>query len=193
VRRSSYHQINNLPPDQNRAWIVNVSVDYLGQVPTGSSMQVRLYDVKNSTVANMLLSNVKTTSTSLGGRITGDMTVTTQVDMWWPAGDSNQTLYDMDIEILYEKITISAEINKRIGFRTSVLNQRLVSQDEIALGVAPGNKWNFQINGHDIYIKGSNLIPVDAFWTRATEERMRDLFTSVVDSVRIPMSRCQLY
>jgi beta-mannosidase len=47
-------------------------------------------------------------------------------------------------------------------------------------GVAPGNNWHFEVNGHEFYAKGSNFIPPDAFWPRVTEERIIQLFHSVI-------------
>jgi beta-mannosidase len=66
-----------------------------------------------------------------------------------------------------------------------VLDQTHISDFDIAVGIAPGNKWNFEINGHEIYCKGSNFLPPDAFWPRVTKERMQMLFQSAVDSVCI--------
>ena len=55
----------------------------------------------------------------------------------------------------------------------------VISDEQIAQGIAPGNNWHFEINGHEFYAKGSNFIPPDAFWPRATETKMQQLFDSV--------------
>ncbi len=81
----------------------------------------------------------------------------------------------------YTRQQILASVEKRVGFRTIVLNEDVVTQQQINKGVAPGNNWNFQINGHDFFAKGSNFIPPDAFWPRVTEAKMRQLFASVTD------------
>jgi beta-mannosidase len=60
------------------------------------------------------------------------------------------------------------------------LNQEPIRPDQRAKGIAPGSNWHFEINGHEFYAKGSNLIPPDAFWTRVTKEKMSRLFNSVV-------------
>ena len=55
----------------------------------------------------------------------------------------------------------------------------VISEDQIAQGIAPGNNWHFEINGHEFYAKGSNFIPPDAFWPRVTSAKMQQLFDSV--------------
>lgn len=56
-----------------------------------------------------------------------------------------------------------------------------ISEAQLAQGIAPGNNWHFEVNGHEFYAKGSNFIPLDAFWPRITETKMKQLFQSVVD------------
>lgn len=178
-------QLNNLPPDQTQPWVINVSVDYIGQLPSGASIQVQISGMDNSIVSKQGLSNLRVNGNNTGGRITGEMSVTEQVDLWWPAGYGNQTLYNVDIQIKDAQNSTITSVNKRTGFRTVVLDQTPILDTEVALGVAPGNKWNFEINGHEIYCKGSNFLPPDAFWPLVTRERMQMLFQSAVDSVSI--------
>lgn len=56
-----------------------------------------------------------------------------------------------------------------------------ISDRQLAQGIAGGNNWHFEINGHEFYAKGSNFIPPDAFWPRVAQEKMEQLFQSVVD------------
>lgn len=83
---------------------------------------------------------------------------------------------------------------------SQVLNLGVITENQIAQGIAPGNNWqvncnsnaqsrradliivdqrHFEINGHEFFAKGSNFIPPDAFWPRVTEKKMRQLFDSV--------------
>jgi beta-mannosidase len=56
-----------------------------------------------------------------------------------------------------------------------------ISDSQLALGIAPGNNWHFEVNGREFYAKGSNFIPPDAFWPRVTKTKMLQLFQSIVD------------
>jgi beta-mannosidase len=177
-------QVNNLPPDQSQPWVVSIGVDFIGQLSPGASIQARIDDMAGRTVMDTKLSNV-TTSNGSPGTISGKVLVTERVDLWWPIGYGAQTLYNITIQVKDCDSRVLATVSKRTGFRTVVLDQRPISDAELALGIAPGNKWNFEINGHEIFCKGSNMVPPDAFWPRVTQERIRDIFASVVDSVSI--------
>lgn len=105
------------------------------------------------------------------------------VELWWPAGLGNQTLYTLSLFIATTSgsyIPPAASVIKRVGFRTIVLNQEQIRPDQLEQGVAPGNNWHFEINGHEFYAKGSNFIPPDAFWPRVTPARIQQLFDAVV-------------
>ncbi|KAK0662322.1 Beta-mannosidase A [Lasiodiplodia hormozganensis] len=170
-------QLNNLPPDQSQPWVLNASVDFLGHGPSGMGLNFRLLDAQNTTVTSGTLLNI----TVGEGVITGSTMIPSDlVELWWPAGLGAQTLYNLEIIVVDATNASLATINKRTGFRTIVLNESPISDEQLAKGIAPGNNWHFEINGHEFYAKGSNFIPPDAFWVRVTEERIRQLFQAVV-------------
>ena len=113
--------------------------------------------------------------------ITGMTTIPSDaVDLWWPSQLGRQNLYWMTIELEAGEASL-AVLTKRIGFRTIVLNESPISEEQLAKAIAPGNNWHFEINGHEFYAKGSNFIPPDAFWPRVTRDRIDKLFDSVID------------
>ncbi|PVH84994.1 glycoside hydrolase family 2 protein [Cadophora sp. DSE1049] len=164
-------QLNNLPPDQRQPWVMNVSIDFLGHLSWSNSMALKLTDSKNETIVERTLRNVNIGGNATTRRMTADILVTEDVDLWWPVGYGNQQLYNLDIQIQDGKNNTFGTAKKKIGFRTVVLDQREI----------PAIK-SLEINGRNIYCKGSNLIPPDSFWTRVTKERMKDLLESVIDS-----------
>ncbi|KAG6355782.1 hypothetical protein INS49_003748 [Diaporthe citri] len=171
-------QLPNLPPDQGADWVLNASIDVLGTVPEGAKLRYSVIDlVTNDTVSNGELTNV----TNGGDVITGQAVLSgTDYKLWWPSGLGPQDLYNISVEIVSASGSELASVNKRTGFRTIVLNLGEITQDQLDRGIAPGNNWHFEINGHEFYAKGSNFIPPDAFWPRVTPQRIQQLFSAVI-------------
>ncbi|KAK5260131.1 hypothetical protein LTR40_004702 [Exophiala xenobiotica] len=170
-------QLNNLPPDQTQSWVVNASLDVLGSIPQNARLRIDIKDVNNRTVTSSVASNV----TVSGGAISGNIIVADNaVQLWWPNGLGPQNLYYATVTVLGSSNNTIASSTKRTAFRTIVLNMEPISQRQLAQGIQNGNNWHFEINGHELYAKGSNLIPPDAFWPRVTETRIQQLFDSVV-------------
>lgn len=171
-------QLNNLPPDQNQPWVMNASLDYFGAMPTGATLRYKLTTLDNqTTIGSGPLGNINATRESITGMIT---IPSEDVELWWPIGMGNQTLYYVTVDLLSASNATLASVTKRIGFRTIVLNSGVITDAQLAQGIAPGNNWHFEINGHEFYAKGSNFIPPDAFWTRVTPEKIKNLFNTAI-------------
>ncbi|KAI9723828.1 MAG: hypothetical protein M1828_004078 [Chrysothrix sp. TS-e1954] len=173
-------QMNNMPPDQSQPWMVNASLDYIGTLPSGARMTYTLKDPSdsNKTVSSGSMTKVNMTDNAINGlvSISNDL-----VKMWWPNGLGDQNLYYMTLSIADSANKTITTATRRIGFRTIVLNEDVVTDEQMAKGIAPGNNWHFEVNGHVFFAKGSNFIPPDAFWPRVTQERMKTLFDSVIE------------
>ncbi|KIW06424.1 uncharacterized protein PV09_02872 [Verruconis gallopava] len=173
-------QLPLIPPDQTQPWIMNVSLDVIGSIPPNIDLEYRLTDASNITIMSGSLRNVTLSTESITGTT---LVPADAVELWWPNGLGPQTLYSVELVITLGKGVnrlIIASTTKRVGFRTIVLNQEPIRQDQIDRGVAPGNNWHFEINGHEFYAKGSNFIPPDAFWPRVTRARIQQLFDAVI-------------
>ncbi|PWY65224.1 beta-mannosidase A [Aspergillus heteromorphus CBS 117.55] len=171
-------QINYLPPDQSQPWVVNASIDFLGSLPSNPSISIDVTDVDSGALlTSRILENITTSDSSITGiTILDDLTP----KLWWPQGLGDQNLYNVTITVEDNQKQPIAHVSKRTGFRTIFLNQRNITEAQRAQGIAPGANWHFEVNGHEFYAKGSNLIPPDCFWPRVTEDKMTRLFDAVV-------------
>ena len=88
-------------------------------------------------------------------------------DLWWPAGQGGQPLYDLTVT------AGSATATRRVGLRS----MELVTQKDAA-----GLGFKFRINGRDVFAKGANWIPADALPGRITDADTRALLQSAVDA-----------
>jgi beta-mannosidase len=173
-------QLNLIPPDQSRNWVVNASLDYIGQLPKDATMSYILKDLNDTNISQGQLGSINCTN----GAITGSTSIPSDaVELWWPAGLGPQNLYHLTINVqtTTDSKTTLASVTKRTGFRTIVLNEFPLTQTQLDQGIAPGNNWHFEVNGYEFYAKGSNFIPPDAFWPRVTVAKMSRLLDSVVD------------
>jgi len=171
-------QHNFFPPDQPKNWVLNASIDYLGSLPSGATLNYMISDSGTESILSGRLSNI----TSAARRLTGSTSISTNVvELWWPVGMGQQKLYNLTLHVVDGQNSTIVSVTKAIGFRTIFNNQTPVSQDQLNRGIAPGNNWHFEINGHEFYAKGSNFIPPDPFWPTVTKSRLRQLFDSVVD------------
>ena len=163
-------QMNNLPPDQTKPFVFNASLDFFGDLPTGSSLYLELKDSSNKTITETQLDGISHNNETITGHTTIDSEV---VELWWPNGFGSQPLYYATITIRDVNLDPFAVVQRRVGFRTVVLNLTPISDGQLALGIAPGSNWHFEVNGHEIYAKGSNMVPPDVFWTRVNETKIR--------------------
>ncbi|MBB6329418.1 beta-mannosidase [Chryseobacterium sediminis] len=92
--------------------------------------------------------------------------------LWQPNGRGEANLYDFEIKLSKNLKNIDVK-NTRIGLRTIELVQE---KDE------KGKSFYFKVNGHPLYIKGSNWIPGDSFSPRMTKEKYQKLIKDTKDA-----------
>lgn len=138
-------QLPNLPPNQSANWVLNASVDALGTVPAGATLRYSVVDtVTNGTVSSGTLSNV----TNAGDVITGTTVLSADdYELWWPSGLGQQKLYNVTVEVISPTGNVLASVNKRTGFRTIVLNEGVITDEQLAQGIAPGNNCKHPFGG----------------------------------------------
>ncbi len=88
-------------------------------------------------------------------------------DLWWPTGQGDQPLYDLEVAFAKAKAT------RRIGFRDI---QLITEKDPIGLG------FKIRVNGRNVFCKGANWVPADALPGHITDAKTRDLLQSAADA-----------
>ena len=79
--------------------------------------------------------------------------------LWWPNGAGERKFYEYEVKVGDEVIS------RRIGLRKVEID-------------TTGGAMAFKVNGRRLFMKGANWIPCDAFESRQTPERYRDLLSS---------------
>lgn len=92
--------------------------------------------------------------------------------LWQPNGRGEANLYDFKIKLSKDLNNIDGK-DIRIGLRTVELVQE---KDE------KGKSFYFKVNGHPLYIKGTNWIPGDSFSPRMTKEEYHKLIKDTKDA-----------
>ena len=87
--------------------------------------------------------------------------------LWWPAGYGDQNLYELEV------INSDQIVKRMLGLR----KLELVNEDD-----KYGTSMMFRINDVDVFCKGANWIPCDAFMNRQTDEKYEYLLSSAVDA-----------
>ena len=146
-----------LPVENSDDWTVDIHCEYESAVDGMISLVVDLEGRRE---------NLTLPVTAGSNLLEYRMTVPSP-ELWWPAGQGGQRLYSLNLSVGEENF------RRKIGFRTVEV---VVEDDSV------GRSMFFRVNGRDIFAKGANWIPVDAFPSRHTDEAYRRLLTDARDA-----------
>ena len=85
-----------------------------------------------------------------------------EIERWWPAGHGDQPLYDVAVRLRSIGGVLYDEVSRRVGFRT--VRWDSVADDD-------GTSFQLVVNDREVFVKGVNWIPDDAFPSRVGRER----------------------
>ena len=88
--------------------------------------------------------------------------------LWWPNGAGEQKFYAYSVKVGDEIVS------RRIGLR----KVEIVNTPDVDAAGKCGARMAVKVNGRELFMKGANWIPCDAFESRQTPERYRDLLGS---------------
>ena len=89
-----------------------------------------------------------------------DTATLTDVDLWWPRGSGDATLYDASAEFIGEDGTVLAHDVRKFGLRTVRLERADWHSEE-----DPGT-FRFIVNGEPVFMHGCDWSPLDALHSR---------------------------
>ena len=93
-------------------------------------------------------------------------TVIQQPTLWWPVGYGEPYLYTVQTELLINYQCVYAK-SKQVGFRHVKVNQQPHPEQ--------GRYFIFEINHIPVFMRGSNMVPLDMITAAITEDRYRTL------------------
>ena len=94
------------------------------------------------------------------------------VQLWWPMGYGAQPLYEYRVELLRDE-EILDEVSGKLAFREIRLLQQPIDENNIGYRIA--------VNGIDIFVKGSNWVPIECFTGNVQDEKYEKLINKAVN------------
>jgi beta-mannosidase len=118
---------------------------------------------------------------SLGGDVvasgTGTRITVPSPRLWWPSGQGDQPLYELEVEAVGSEGMSIGKWARRIGLRTIELDRR---RDKW------GESFQFVVNGRPVFAKGANWIPANSFVAGLTRaDCARDLGSAVAANMNM--------
>lgn len=175
-------QTNNLPPpDPDANWIINVTLTLLSSdVVHWPSIRLAIPSLGLYTFDALLSS--PTVQAGVNQPVHAAFEIPSGgkygPKLWWPRGYGEQNLY----HVVIRSDQLRIEVRKRVGFRTAVLDLSDISRQEVNQGVQPGSHFRLFVNQREVYVMGTNTIPLDTLTPRINPNYLRWLLESALQA-----------
>ncbi len=110
-------------------------------------------------------------------KIENDRAVIDRPQLWWPAGQGEQPLYDVELELVLGEKVVSTW-SRRIGLRTIELDMAEDGVECLGPEKEKLTRFGLRVNGRLIFTKGANWIPAHAFVAGLTRADYEPLLKS---------------
>lgn len=95
---------------------------------------------------------------------------------WWPNGAGEPALYDWEAALIVDG-TVADHASGKFGFRTV-----RVTENPFRPESGPGFSYELVVNGHPVFIKGANWVPVELWPATADDRKYRRLLQLARDA-----------
>lgn len=110
-----------------------------------------------------------------------DRAVIERPQLWWPAGQGEQPLYEVELELVIGDKVVSTW-SRRIGLRTIELDMAEDGVDCDGPGNTKLSRFGLRVNGRLVFAKGANWIPAHAFVAGLSRSDYEPLLKSAHDA-----------
>lgn len=157
------------PIKENGEWSLEVKMDAECYLPDKGRVSFKL-----SRNGESIIANEDEVSFEKGKNEYSAVFKVTKPELWWPNGYGEQALYDYELSVLTSGGLLSDTVSGKTGFRT--LEYRHADGREDAL------KYNVAINGKRVYLKGTNMVPLDCMTGKADYNRTKEILTAAKEA-----------
>ncbi|KAI0065586.1 glycoside hydrolase family 2 protein [Artomyces pyxidatus] len=190
IFKQGYAAVTGVAPNQAAPWIVNVSLAVHSVVAAPRpSLTLSIPELKLSSKPislHALPGPGKGSNASISSPtwVTAQWSIPDSIpERWFPHNLGTPKLYNLSLTLDLGGAGQSFTFQTSVGFRTIQLMQTRYPDAEVAArGITPGDQWHFEVNGKAFYSLGTNIIPFDPFYARISDEQVRWVIQSAVQS-----------
>jgi beta-mannosidase len=186
IFKEGFEAATGEPADETAPWVVNVTLGLHSVIHSDNAtltLSIPELDLTSDALPLGSIPALFNATISTPFLVSANWSIDDSIpERWWPWNLGTPKLYNMTLSLDVSGSNPSV-FQTTVGFRTIRLAQTRYSDVEIAeRGITPGDQWHFEVNGQEFYAKGTNIIPFDPFYARVTDDQVRWVIQSAVQS-----------